>query len=177
MIAAFFIHTRKLSSAHGSVCWSTNTQSFGTLHNYNFQGHILIVIKTKQPQSECSSMCLLDQDGNNLNVWWNKVFVLCYFSFLHFFIDTCKYIYLYVSVFFSLFIRLTLEKTTLFFTKIHFYFYCEFKKYALCVANELFVLATLLHSTEETFSPAFVIRILLNFPKKQDHCFAPLKKN
>lgn len=105
-----------------------------------------------------------------------SLFVLCYFSFLHFFIDTCKYIYLYVSVFFSLFIRLTLEKTTLFFTKIHFYFYCEFKKYALCVANELFVLATLLHSTEETFSPAFVIRILLNFPKKQDHCFAPLKK-
>lgn len=29
---AFFIHTRKLSSAHGSVCWSANTQSFGTLH-------------------------------------------------------------------------------------------------------------------------------------------------
>lgn len=45
----------------------------------------------------------------------------------------------------------------------------------LCVENELLVLATLLYSTEEAFSPTFVIKILLTSPKKQDHCFSPIK--
>lgn len=76
-----------------------------------------------------------------------------------------------MSMFFSLFVILTLKKTTLFFTKIHLYFYCGFQKHVLCVVNELLVLAT--HLTEEI---AFVIRILLTSPKKQDHCFAPIKK-
>lgn len=114
------------------------------------------------------------------------MFILCYFAFLH-------VNHLHASMFYSLFIRPTLKKTKLFFTKINFYVHCGFKEHVLCVANErfvlacvaneIFVLATLLvqiseetFSTEETFSPAFVIRILLTSPKKQDHCFAPIKK-